>query len=624
MNETQLDGQSLDLVQQKLDQLRQLLPEIFSEGQLDLEKLRLTLGEAINLENERYVLNWAGKSDAFRVLQQPTTATLAPAPEESINFDTTQNLFVEGENLEVLKALQKAYFGQVKLIYIDPPYNTGSDHFIYPDKFAESKEEYLRRIEDKDEAGYMLKEGLFHRNSKESGHFHSNWLSMMYPRLFLARNLLREDGVIFVSIDDNEVHNLRLLMNEVFGEENFVASIIWQKKYAVSNDDQSIGIMHDYILVYQKSTNFQRNLLPRTEKQLKRYVNLDNDPRGVWSSDNYVSNKSKEERPTLYYPIIHPKTKEEVWPNENAVWRYSREQHERMVKENRLYWGPNESYKIPRLKRFLSEIQEGIVPTTWWPFEEVGHNDEAQKETFELIGRKIFTTPKPVRLLKRILEISTSNNTNDIILDFFAGSGTLAQAVIEQNIADNGNRHFICIQLPEKSGEDTTAYKTGYATIADIGKERIRRVIHKLKAENPMFAGQGVDLGFKVFKLKPSNFKIWRGDFIEDEADLGRQLALFVDPVRAGAREENMLFELMLKSGYPLTAPVEKDDGFYRIAGGELVIILSMVDEELVRYVISQRPKVCLCLDRLFQGNDQLKTNTVLQMRDAGIKFATI
>ncbi len=364
-----MNGDSLNIEQDNLAKLKEQFPSLFTEGKLDWEKLKATFSDDINFANERYVLNWAGKSEAFKVLQVPTTATLKPLPDESINFDTTENIFIEGENLEVLKILQKSYFNKRKCIEIDPPYNTGNDSFIYPDSFKENKEEYQKRIGDKDSEGFLMKEGMFRKNSKDSGHYHSNWLSMMYPRLFLAKNLLTDEGVIFVHIDDNEVHNLRLLMNEIFGEENFVAEIVWQKKYSVANDDDGISATHEYIIVYSKTSKFERNLLPRTEKQLNRYQNLDNDHRGDWTSSEYISSKSKTERPTLWYPIIHPKTGEEVWPDENAVWRYNKEKHEEIVKENRLYWGADLTYKKPRLKRFLSELQDGVVPGTWWPFE---------------------------------------------------------------------------------------------------------------------------------------------------------------------------------------------------------------------------------------------------------------
>jgi adenine-specific DNA-methyltransferase len=651
-----MEGESTNINNEQIGKLRQLFPEAVSEGKIDWEKLQATLGkENIEFLNERYVLNWAGKSEAFKVLQQSTTATLKPVPEESINFETSENVFIEGENLEVLKVLQKSYYGKIKCIIIDPPYNTGNDSFIYPDSFKENKEDYLKRIGEKDEEGYLLKEGLFRKNSKESGHYHSNWLSMMYPRLFLARNLLTDDGVIFVHIDDNEVHNLRLMMNEIFGEENFVAQIVWQKKYAVANDDDGIGATHDYVIVFQKSYAFSRVLLPRTDKQLTRYQNLDNDQRGVWSSDNYVSNKSKTERPTLWYPIIHPKTGQEVWPEEDAVWRYSKENHEIMVKENRLYWGPNQSYKKPRLKRFLSEIQEGVVPSTWWPFEEVGHNDEGQKETAEILGKKIFSTPKPVRLVKKIISISSLKDEEALILDFFSGSGTTAQALLELNKEDGGNRRFIMVQLPEKCDENSEAFKAGYKTIADISKERIRRVIKKLEIEaedlkkkkagelpltesasdQPVAGRLMPDAGFKVFKLTPSSFKIWRGNEITEE-NLVTQLDAFTDPVREGSEKENMLYELILKSGYLLTDKVELreaqgagrrvqgEGGYYLVNDGELIIVLDEINQKLVDSIIAAKPKKVIMLDNLFTGNDQLKTNTVLQMKDSEIDFKTI
>ena len=637
-----MNGESLNIKDDNLNKLKSVLPELFSEDQLDWEKLKVHLGDNIVIANERYTLNWAGKSDAFKALQQPTIATLKPAPEESINFDTTGNVFIEGENLEVLKVLQKSYYGKVKCIIIDPPYNTGNDSFIYPDSFKENKADYEKRIGDKDEDGYLMKEGYFRKNSKDSGHFHSNWLSMMYPRLFLAKNLMRDDGVIFIHIDDNEVHNLRLVMNEIFGEENFVAQIVWQKKYAVANDDDGISATHDYILAFQKSTEFQRKL---------RYQNPDSDPRGEWSSSEYVSSKSKTERPTLWYPIKHPKTNEDVWPDENAVWRYSKDKHEKMVAENRLYWGPDQSYKKPRLKRFLSEIQEGVVPSTWWPFDEVGHNDEGQKETAELMGKKIFNTPKPVRLIKKIISIATEKDSDDLIMDFFSGSGTTAHAVLEMNGEEGGNRKFILAQLPELCDESSEAYQAGFKTIADISKERIRRVIHKIQKEKSkkpdLFENDKLDLGFKVFKLGSSNFKIWRGitfrkkgenlnlaaepegnynSETEQEYDLIEQLEMFTNPVKAGSEKENMLYELLLKAGYALTEKIEKHPFFYSVKDNELIVALETMSPEVVEVITKSlpKPKKVVTLDILFANNDQLKTNTVLQMKDAGIDFKTV
>ena len=370
---------SMDVADEKREELKRCLggafPEVFAENRIDFDQLKRVLEEWVDSGKERFGLTWPGKAECMKIIQQPSVATLKPVREESVNFDETENLFIEGDNLEVLKLLQKAYFGKIKMIYIDPPYNTGNE-FIYPDKYAETLDTYLAYTGQIDGEGRK-----FSTNTDVTGRYHSNWLNMMYPRLYLARNLLREDGSIWISIDDHEVAHLREICDQIIGEENFLANVVWQKKYAVSNDDPGIAPMHDHILIYQKSQEFERVLLPRTEKQLQRYKNIDNDLRGEWSSDNYVSNKSRVERPTLWYPIKHPKNGEDVWPDESAVWRYSKDKHEQMVAENRLYWGPDFSYKKPRLKRFLDEIQDGVVPSTWWDFKEVGHNDEGQKET---------------------------------------------------------------------------------------------------------------------------------------------------------------------------------------------------------------------------------------------------
>jgi adenine-specific DNA-methyltransferase len=368
MDNEKFDGLSMDVEAADRDKLKGVFPQCFTDGRLDIDKLLNLCGEYIGDDFEKYEFRWKGKTEALQLAGKRSTGTLRPCRADSVNWDATKNIYIEGENLEALKLLQTSYFRKVKMIYIDPPYNTGND-FVYADDFADPLARY------KEVTAQTTKS-----NPETMGRFHTNWLNMMYPRLRLAANLLRDDGVIFISIDDNEITNLRRICDDVFGEENFVAQIVWQKKYAVSNDDPGIAPMHEYILVYQKTSEFKRNLLPRTEKQLDRYKNLDNDPRGDWSSDNYISNKSRWERPTLWYPINHPKTGEEVWPDENAVWRYAKEKHEQLEAENRLYWGPELNYARPRIKRFLSEIQDGVVPSTWWPFTEVGHNDEAVKE----------------------------------------------------------------------------------------------------------------------------------------------------------------------------------------------------------------------------------------------------
>ncbi|PAT36869.1 site-specific DNA-methyltransferase [Vandammella animalimorsus] len=524
--------------------IRQIAPEVASDQQIDFDRLKTLLGqERIAPEQEHYELSWAGKAAARREIQKTTSTTLLPAPGNPAH---APHMLIEGENLEVLRVLQKSYYGKVKMIYIDPPYNTGNDSFVYPDDYTETLEGYQRRTGERDASGFLNKQSLWKKNSKENGHYHSAWLSMMYPRLYLARNLLRDDGVIFISIDDNEAANLKLVCDEIFGEENFVANVVWQKKYAVSNDDPGIGSMHDHILVYQKSHSFQRNLLPRTEQQNSRYSNPDNDPRGDWASDNYVSNKSKEERPTLWYSIKHPISGEAVWPDPHAVWRYSKDKHDQIEKDGRLYWGPNFDYKKPRLKRYLSEVQNGVVPSTWWAFSDCGHNDEAQKETAKLISQKIFSTPKPIRLIKRIASIGCGDN--GLILDFFAGSGTTMQAVMELNLEDGGNRQCICVQIPEKLEENTEAWKAGYRTIADITRARIDKVIEKLKAEQPE---KTQDLACAQFTLAPSHFKQWRSDV--DAQALREQLEMFQQAEKttpqAPDAQTAMLAELLLKMG---------------------------------------------------------------------------
>lgn len=552
LNPADPETKSADEVAENIDRLKELFPDILVEGKVDFEVLKQLLGGAIDEREEKYGLNWHGKRRARQLALTPSTGTLRPCPEDSVDWDATHNLMIEGDNLEVLKLLQKSYAGKVKLIYIDPPYNTGKD-FVYPDDFQDNIKNYLQLTGQVDSNGHKVSS-----NTEASGRFHTDWLNMMYPRLKLARNLLRDDGVVFITIDDTEVSNLRKLGDEIFGEENFVANVVWQKKYAVANDDPGIGVMHDHVLVYQKSEFFKRGLLPRTEEQDSRYANPDNDPRGEWASDNYVSNKSKDERPTLWYSITHPSTGEEVWPEEHAVWRYSREKHQDMEREGRLYWGPNGSYRKPRLKRYLNEVQDGIVPPTWWTFEECGHNDEAQKETGELLGRKVFSTPKPLRLIDRMLTVAGDNHA--IVMDFFAGSGATAHAVLARNARDGGDRRYILVQLPEELDPEDNDQKAAAdfcdqigkpRNIAELTKERLRRAGKAIHEENPMFAG---DLGFRVFKLASSNIKAWE----PNRADLPRTLEESIEHLKTDRTEEDVLFELLLKLGLDLTMSIEQ------------------------------------------------------------------
>lgn len=633
-----MNGESFNILQDRLSRIKADFPEIFTEGRIDLEKFKAVFTDDITFDNERYVLNWAGKSEAFRVLQIPTTATLKPIPEDSVNFDTTENIFIEGENLEVLKVLQKSYYGKIKCIIIDPPYNTGNDSFVYPDSFKENRDEYRRRTGEKDEEGYLMKEDLFRKNSKDSGHYHSNWLSMMYPRLFLAKNLLRDDGVIFINIDDNEVHNLRMIMNEIFGEENFISQIIWEKRFTKSNNAKLFGSIVEYILLYRKSDLVSTFKEPRNEKSDSIYSNPDNDPRGLWTSVSYVNPATKEQRPNLTYLIENPFTGLLV-AHPNNAWKYEYDTYLEHVKDNRLYWGQNGGNTYPRLKKFLSEMEGGMVPTNLWNHKDTGTTDQASKQLEELLKKKVFDFPKPPSLLKRILSlhINGEETKEGIILDFFAGSGTTAQAVLELNKEDGGNRKFIMVQLPELCDENSEAFKAGYKTIADISRERIRRVIKKIEAEQsetkrkkaselPLTTDDvslSTNLGFKSFKLSPSNFKIWRGGEINEE-NLVEQLDAFTNPVRESSEQVNILYELILKAGYLLTDKVEKTENFYSINGGELIIAIESMDQETVEKMIAEQPQKIITLDHLFKGNDQLKTNTALQMRDAGVEFKTI
>ena len=633
-----MEGYSQTPKEERIKILQSVMPEIFDEGKIDWEKLRATLGEDINFVDERYRLNWAGKSDAFRVMQEASASTLVPCREESVDFDDTQNIFIEGENMEVLKVLQKSYFSKVKMIYIDPPYNTGNDSFIYPDRFAESREEYMRRVGDKDDEGYMLRDGMFRKNSKENGQYHSNWLNMMMPRLYLAKSLLREDGVIFISIDENESHNLRLLMNEIFGEENFLSSIVWEKRFTRSNNEKTFTTLTEQILVYRKSDVLNNIKEPRSAKADSIYSNPDNDPRGDWTSVSYVNPATKEQRPNLSYSLFNPITQKEVIHPTNA-WKYEKTTYEKHIKENRLYWGKNGENAYPRLKKFLSEMDGGMVPVDLWKQEDTGTTDQGSKELEALMGGKLFDFPKPVSLIKRALSIIIDNEeTTGLFLDFFAGTAPTAQAIMELNQEDGGNRKYICVQLPELCVNNSEAAKAGYATIADIAKERIRRVGAKIRAkieaEQEKKNGQLTfedtqqskmpDLGFKVFKLADSNFKQWRKIRGSETKAWQQQVMEFIDPVAENATVGNMVYELLLKSGKDLNSTIEHKNGYYVVNDRELIMMMESATQETVDAVLATHPEKVIALDRLFEGNDQLKTNTVLQMKDAGITFITI
>jgi adenine-specific DNA-methyltransferase len=669
-----MDGKSLDIQQTQFEKLKELFPEAISEGKIDWEKLKATLGEDITFSNERYVLNWAGKSDAFKVLQSPTTATLSPAKEESVNFDDTGHLFIEGENLEVLKVLQKSYYGKVKMIYIDPPYNTGNDHFIYPDRFSESKNDYLKRVGEKDEEGYMTREGMYRKNSRDSGHYHSNWLSMMYPRLFLARNLLKDDGVIFVSIDDNEVHNLRLMMNEIFGEENFIECLTWNKR--VPKNDKGIGSIHEYVLIFTKNSQFEHKFtmakegipeinslleklkskntpIPEAESEIRKLYNKKGYDRGITLYNSLDSSYRLYGKINMSWPnantfgskyeVLHPKTKKPVRvPDRGWRWKEEtfleavdydnvKELHDGTFLCGRIWFDKDEKTQ-PSSVLYLDDVDTLLLRSI------LSLKSDGGIEVENLFqGKSYFSYPKPTSLIKTLVR-SIELKNNDIVLDFFSGSATTAHTILDLNKEDNTDRKFICVQLPEETDEKSEAYKAGYQTIADIAKERIRRVIKKIeseqerekkeKAEKLDFGDKKeatkLDLGFKVFKLQPSNFKIWRGNKFENGEQLEKQLDAFTDPTKEGSVEESMLYELLLKSGFDLNSTVENKGNYFVVNNGEMVVALSNISEAIVNEIISLKPQKCIALDKLFAGNDQLKTNTVLQMRDAGVEFKTI
>ncbi|TDU40418.1 adenine-specific DNA-methyltransferase [Gelidibacter sediminis] len=652
-----MDGKSLTPQEIKLQELKNIFPEVFAEDKVDWEKLKATLGEDINFSNERYVLNWAGKSDAFKVLQSPTTKTLIPVKDESENFDETENIFIEGENLEVLKVLQKSYFGKVKMIYIDPPYNTGNDHFIYPDKFSETKKDYEKRVGDKDEEGYMTKDGMFKKNSKENGQYHSNWMNMMYPRLFLAKNLLKQDGVIFISIDDNEVHNLIMMMNEVFGEENFIASIAVQLNPRGRNLDKFIAKTHEYIVVYAKNADEESTMigLEKEGKMISDYNRDDNDGKGAYRliglrNRNQAFNPVT--RPKLYYPLYaNPKTNKvslerdedysiELWPDTaegtKTCWTWGKI---KVNAENDLLLAEpmGDGWRIFRKDYLLDENGEKArtLPKSIWVDKNI-NNDYGKKSIKELFGANVMSFPKSPHLIKKCMQFSTDDNS--IIMDFFSGSGTLAESVYELNNEDGGKRKYICVQLPEKLEEGSKAFESGFKTIADVAKSRIRKVGEKisealdrekdkLKSEIPfedISLKSKPDLGFKILKLSDSNFKQWQQIQNKDVQALEDQMKLFVDPVAENATIENMVYELMLKSGKDLNSKIVHKNGFYIINENELILLLEKVDQKIIDNIIVCKPNKVVALDKLFKDNDQLKTNTVLQMKDAGIEFKTI
>lgn len=580
---------SPNLTEDNIARIRDLFPGCVTEARgedgsvrlaVDFDQLRQELSASlVEGPQERYHLNWPGKREALLTANAPIAKTLRPVRSESVDFDTTKNLFIEGDNLDALKLLQETYLGKVKLIYIDPPYNTGND-FIYEDDFAEDAGKYLRRSNQVDEEGNRLI-----ANAASNGRFHSDWLSMIYPRLKAAHNLLTEDGVLFVSADYHESANLRKLCDEIFGEQNFQADISWQKRYTRSNNTQDFTTVVEHILVYSRSDSFVVNLLPRTDEADGRYSNPDNDPRGPWKGASFLNPATPEQRPNLCYPITNPNTEGTTTPTTNA-WRRSKDEFYRLQDEGLLYWGGDGRALVPSIKMFLSEAR-GLTPINFWEHAYAGNTDDGTRDVSSLFGSKVFDNPKPVQLMKRILEHATASDS--IVLDFFAGSGSMAHAVLEKNVEDSGTRRFIVVQIDEKTPDDSTANKVGYSTIAEVSKERIRRAGSQIKQNNTQ-----VDTGFRVLKIDTSNMAdVYYSPNALDKANLD----LFVDNIKPDRTAEDLLFQVMLDWGVDLALPIEKKsiqgkDVFF-VDGNALAACFDAhggVDEAFVKELATYKP----------------------------------
>ena len=604
-------GYNDDIHQRQIDKLAQLFPEVVTEDKIDWQKLQATLGEAVDL-GERYGLSWKGKGDVFATIQEKTVQTLHPDRANSVDWDTTGNMFIDGDNLAALKILHKAYYGKVKMIYIDPPYNTGND-FIYNDDFKQTRRSYEAEAGITDDEGNVVRDDGLRTNT--GGHKHSNWLNMMYPRLFLARNLLRQDGVIFVSIDDNEVHNLRLMMNEIFGEKNFVNQILWL--HGKGKKDTWMRTTQQYILIYARN----KSELPQwCDVQYAQgiFSNPDNDPRGEWFSgsisfDEKRSNKNRD----TYFTIKSPSGVE--WTRQ---WQVEKpEDMYELIRDNRIYFGPAPEYaNVPRKKIFPTDENE-IIPSNL--MDDVGTTRSAQAELDNIMNGKFFDNPKPTRLIKKIISISADKNS--VILDFFSGSGTTAHAVAELNAEDGGNRRWICVQLPELTDGKSEAYKAGYRTIADIARERIRRAGAKIRADQAdKLASRGVplDLGFRAYRVDDSNFKQWN-ELVSDPEEIRQQALESIDPLEPNATDDDILTEVLLKRGVSPLVTIEQRNNYLLIPSESLAISLAanLTEADFARLLDSGAEQIVL-LSRAFGDDANLKVNAMLQaeQRNANVE----
>ncbi|XXQ67648.1 site-specific DNA-methyltransferase [Neisseriaceae bacterium B1] len=629
-NRTEIITNNQTLINEKLQQIKQLFPEIFCENQIDFEKLKLILG-ADNLcdSNERYQLNWAGKTAAYRALQTPTFNTLIPCPAESVDFDTTQNVFIEAENMEALKILQKAYAGSVKMIYIDPPYNTGKDSFIYPDKFSETRDEYAKRVGDKDTEGYLKRDGVFQgalrQNSKDSGYYHSNWLNMMLPRLHLAKTLLSEDGVIFISIDDNEQAQLKLLCDEVFGAENFYGMASWIATTKAMNAGSAkfkTQKSDEYIYIYGKIPLQEHSPFRLEVKEEKEYPLVKNGRKYRVEEIQQRKNTGIKRSEKMVFPILG------VYPRSGNRWTIGSDTAKELEKLEDVFIKNNTAWRNIYAD---DEVGESHYPL-WINFSDtVGTSETGKATVFNLFQQEHgFETVKPVELIEKLIFHFTDDDS--IVLDFFTGSGTTAQAVMNANIATNGNRRFIAIQLPEIIKEDNKeAIELCNSlnidrNIAEIAKERIRRAGSQISGS--LKDNQSVDTGFKVFKLAESNFKQWQNPQNREVGDLVAQMEHYQDVVAPHALPENMAYELALRLGFQLTDCMEYSGSVYWLSkpngSRKTALLLETFSADLLQNVLAKSPVKVFALDKIFAGNDAMKANAALQCKDAGVVFETL
>ncbi|WP_375676303.1 MULTISPECIES: site-specific DNA-methyltransferase [unclassified Bartonella] len=616
--EDKIEGMSQSPINPNIEKLKAVFPQCFAEGKLNIDQLLNLCGEYIDNDFEKFKFEWKGKGASLKLAQKPSFATLRPKREESVNFDNTHNLYIKGDNLEVLKLIQRAYFGQVKMIYIDPPYNTGND-FIYDDDFKDPLARY------KEVTSQTTKS-----NPETMGRFHTAWLNMIYPRLRLAQTLLRDDGVIFISIDDHEVHNLRKVCDEVFGEENFVAQLVWRKRTGANDAQNNVSTDHDYILCYSR----RHTVFSGVQKSFANYTNPDNDPRGPWMADNLTCNKTASERPNLNYPITDPQTGVVYQCNPNRVWAYEKGRMANIIKEGKVIF-PKNGQGTPTYKRHQTEVKSQTKPFS--TMLETDMNFIATKQLRELLGGQFFDHPKGVSLIKQLIEQTTSDN--DIIFDFFAGSSTTAHAVMALNAEDGGNRKFIMVQLPELCDEKSEAYKTGYKTICDIGIERIRRAGAQIKQkhEAELTSEQPLDTGFRVLELDSSNFSIWDDSPIDPNAlDVKEQLQMRLDHILQGVNPErshqDIIFEIILKYGWPLDLKIYplpiNGKKFYYIgeSEGDVLVIIAIDPpfepedaEEMIKYL----PVKIVALDAAFKSDEAL-INCDFIFKDNEVSFDKI